>query len=98
MNMQNLMAQANRIQREITKKREEIDNSTFEGTSEWVKVVINGKKELLSLKITYAGPIADDDKDMLEDMIKIAMKQATDAVDKEVETKMGAYSSLGGLF
>ena len=94
MNMQNLMAQANRIQKEITKKREEIDNSTFEGTSEWVKVVINGKKELQSLKITYAGPIADDDKDM----IKIAMKQATDAVDKEVETKMGAYSSLGGLF
>ena len=98
MNMQNLMAQANRIQKEITKKREEIDNSTFEGTSEWVKVVINGKKELQSLKITYTGPIADDDKDMLEDMIKIAMKQATDAVDKEVETKMGAYSSLGGLF
>ena len=98
MNMQNLMAQAQKLQREITKKKEEIDNSTFEGTSEWVKVVINGKKELQSLKITYAGPIADDDKDMLEDMIKIAMKQATDAVDKEVETKMGAYSSLGGLF
>ena len=91
MNMQNLMAQAQRVQREITKKRE--------GTSEWVKVSINGNKELLSMKILYDGPITDsEDKEMLEDMLKIAMKQATDAVNKEIETKMGAYSSLGGLF
>ena len=97
--MQNLMAQAQRVQREITKKREEINNSTFEGTSEWVKVTINGNKELLSMKILYDGPITDsEDKEMLEDMLKIAMKQATDAVNKEIETKMGAYSSLGGLF
>ena len=98
MNMQNLMAQAQRVQRELTKKKEEIDNSQFEGTSEWVKVVINGKKELISLKITYTGPIEDDDKEMLEDMIKIAMKQATDAVDKEVNSKIGEYGALGGLF
>ena len=34
MNMQNLMAQAQKMQRDITKKKEEIDNSTFEGDSE----------------------------------------------------------------
>ena len=38
MNMQNLMAQAQKMQRDITKKKEELDNSTFEGVSEWVKV------------------------------------------------------------
>ena len=47
MNMQNLMAQAQKMQRDITKKKEEIDNSTFEGDSEWVKVEINGKKEYI---------------------------------------------------
>ena len=41
MNIQNLMAQAQKMQKDITKKKEEIDNSTFEGTSEWVTVEIN---------------------------------------------------------
>ncbi len=98
MNMQNLMAQAQKMQRDLTKKKEEIDNSNFEGTSEWIKVVINGKKELQSIKITYEGVIEDDDKEALEDMIKIAMLDATKKVDKAFEEKMGAYGSLGGLF
>lgn len=98
MNMQNLMAQAQKMQRDITKKKEEIDNSTFEGDSEWVKVEINGKKELQKIKITFEGPIEDDDKEVLEDMIKIAVNKAIAAVDKETEEKMGSLGGLGGLF
>lgn len=99
MNMQNLMAQAQKMQREITKKKEEIDNSTFEGKSEWVTVQINGKKELLKATITYEGSIDQDDKEILEDMFKIAMNKAVEAVDKEMDSKMGAYGSqFGGLF
>ena len=93
------MAQAQKMQKEISKKKEEIDNSTFEGTSEWVKVEINGKKELQKITITYEGTIESDDREMLEDMIKIAMNDATTKVDTEIENKMGAYgSSLNGLF
>lgn len=98
MNMQNLMAQAQKMQREITKKQEEINNSTFTGTSEWVSVTLNGKKELTNIKITHEETIEKEDLEALEDMIKIAMNAATKAVDKEIESKMGAYSSLGGLF
>lgn len=99
MNMQNLMAQAQRMQKEITKKKEEIDNTIFTGTSEWVKVEINGKKELQKITILYAEEIKNEDKEVLEDMIKIAFDQATSAVDKEIESKMGAYSSaLNGFF
>lgn len=98
MNMQNLMAQAQKMQRDITKKKEEIDNSTFEGDSEWVKVEINGKKELQKIKITFEGPIEDDDKEALEDMIKIAVNKAIAAVDKETKEKMGSLGGLGGLF
>lgn len=98
MNMQNLMAQAQKMQRDITKKKEEIDNSTFEGDSEWVKVEINGKKELQKIKITFEGSIEDDDKEVLEDMIKIAINKAIAAVDKETEEKMGSLGGLGGLF
>ena len=57
------------------------------------------QKELQSIKINYDGAIDNEDKEALEDMIKIACKKATDAVDKEMESKMGAYgSALNGLF
>ncbi len=99
MNIQNLMAQAQKMQKEITKKKEEIDNSIFEGNSEWVKVTMNGKKEIEQVTITYEETIERDDKEMLEDMIKIACNDAIKKIDKEYESKMGAYGSqFNGLF
>ena len=88
MNIQNLMAQAQKMQKEITKKKEEIDNSIFEGNSEWVKVEMNGKKEIEKVNITFEGRIEPDDKEMLEDMIKIAINDAVKKIDQEVENKM----------
>ena len=97
MNMQQLMQQAQRMQREITKKKEEIDNTTFEGKSEWVNITFNGKREILSFKITKEGVIDEDDKEMLEDMIMIAIKDAFSKIDKETESKLGQYASMSGL-
>ena len=60
---------------------------------------MNGKKELQSVKITYDGTIENDDKELLEDMIKIAVNKAVADIDKEIESKMGAFGGgLGGLF
>ena len=99
MNIQNLMAQAQKMQKDITKKKEEIDASTFEGNSEWVKVEMNGKKELKKVQITFEGTIESDDKEILEDMIKIAVNDAVKKIDQEIENKMGAYgSTFNGLF
>ncbi len=97
MNMQQLMQQAQRMQREITKKKEEIDNETFEGKSEWVSITFNGKREILSFKITKDGVIDEDDKEMLEDMIMLAIKDAFGKIDKETESKLGQYASMSGL-
>ena len=97
MNIQNLMAQAQKMQKEITKKKEEIDNSIFTGTSEWLTVEMNGKKEIEKVKITYEGNIEQDDKEMLEDMIMIAIKDAFSKIDKETESKLGQYASMSGL-
>lgn len=97
MNMQQIMQQAQRMQREITKKKEEIDATLFTGKSEWVEMVFNGKKELQSLKITKEGVIDDDDKEVLEDMINIAIKDAFLQIDKETDAKLGQYASMSGL-
>ena len=51
MNMQNLMAQTQRIQREITQKKEELEKMEFTGKSEWVEITFNGAKEIKNVKI-----------------------------------------------
>lgn len=96
MNMQNLMAQAQRMQRDMQKKKEEIDSTLFTGNSEMVEVVFNGKKEMVSIKIK--SEIASDDIEILEDMIVLASKDAVAKIDKEIEEKMGSLGGLGGLF
>ena len=97
MNMQQIMQQAQRMQRDITKKKEEIDKMEFLGKSEWVELVFNGKREIKSFKI-LKDEIDGDDKEMLEDMIMIAIKDAFSKIDKESESKLGSYASMSGLF
>lgn len=97
MNMKNIMAQAQKMQMEIQKKQQEVQQMTFEGTSEWVKATVNGKKEILKIEIIYSGSL-DEDKDMLADMISIAINDAFKKVDTEFEKKLGSYSNqLSGL-
>lgn len=99
MNMQSIMAQAQKMQRDITKKKEEIDATEFSGKSEWVEVIYNGKKELKNIKILKSGNIEEDEKEILEDMISIATKDALKKVDAEIEKKLGSYGqSFNGLF
>ena len=97
MNMQQIMQQAQRMQRDITKKKEEIDKMEFLGKSEWVEIVFNGKREIKSFKI-LKDEIDVDDKEMLEDMIMIAIKDEFSKIDKESESKLGSYASMSGLF
>lgn len=97
MNMQAMMQQAQRLQREIMKKKEEVEKNLFPGKYEWVEVVFNGKKEIQSVKITKDGDITADDKEMLEDMLVLAIKDSMKKIDSEMEKKLGQYASLNGL-
>lgn len=95
MNMQALMKQAQAMQRDITKTKEEIDSMEFNGESSFVSIVVNGKKEVLKVTISpSAKEVVVDDISMLEDMIMIAMNDAFKKVDKTTQEKMGKYSSM----
>ena len=87
MNMQNLMAQAQRMQRDIMKKKEEVEKKIFVGSSELVTVTVNGKKELQ--KVEFSSNVAVDDLDILQDMIVIATNKAMEQVDAAMESAMG---------
>lgn len=98
MNMQQIMQQAQRMQRDIEKKKGELDAMTFQGKSEWVEIEFNGKKDIKSFKILKDGIIDEEDKEMLEDMIMIAIKDAFAKIESETEKKLGNFASMNGLF
>lgn len=98
MNMQQLMQQAQKMQRDITKKQDEINAKLFTGKSEWIEVIFNGKREIQSLKLLIDQPIDKDDQEMLEDMIMLAIKDAFKQIEKETDEKLGQYASMSGLF
>ena len=98
MNMQNLMQQAQKMQRDIQKKQAEIDATVFEGNSEWVDITMNGKREVKSIKITKEDLSDSEDLEVLEDMITIALNDVLSKIAAEIESKMGsAASGLSGL-
>ncbi|MBE6146763.1 MAG: YbaB/EbfC family nucleoid-associated protein [Firmicutes bacterium] len=99
MNIQALMKQAQSIQKDMMKAKEEIDKTTFVGESSFVKVEVKGTKEVLKVTIDNEN-LSSDDKEMLEDMIVIALNDAFKQVDKMTEQKMGKYASMlpGGMF
>lgn len=98
MNMQNLMAQAQKMQRDITAKKEELEKMLFTGKSEWVEITFNGARIIQSVKITKDGDIDEDDKEILEDMIQIATKDAFIQINNAMAEKLGQYAgALDGL-
>jgi len=98
MNMQNLMAQAQRMQRDLNSKKEELEKMEFVGKSEWVEITFTGGRAIKSVKILKTGIIEEDDKEILEDMIQIATKDAFNQINKAMNDKLGQYASaLDGL-
>lgn len=98
MNMQAIMMQAKKMQRDIEKTQNELESKTYEGKSQLVTAVVGGNNKLISINIDVDS-IEQDDKEMLEDMILVAVNEASKKVDKETETKMGKYTQgMPGLF
>lgn len=98
MNIQAMMKQAQKLQKDMMKAKEEIDNTIFTGTSSFVSVEMKGTKEITKVKIDDEN-IEADEIEMLEDMILVAVNEASKKVDDETEKKMGKYTQgMPGLF
>ena len=98
MNMQAMLKQAQKLQKDMLATQEEINNKEFTGKSSIVTVKMNGKKKLLDVKIDL-DQIEVDDVELLQDMITVAFNDAMKQIDKETESKMGKYTQgIPGLF
>ena len=99
MNMQAIMKQAQAMQKDMMKSKEEIDAMEFVGESSLVKVVVKGTKEVVKVEINKDSEITTDELEILEDMILVATNNALKQVDEITEKKLGKYTSaLPGLF
>lgn len=84
------------LQKMQSKMQEKIDHLEIESSSGggMVKVVMNGKKELLSVKIS-SEVISPDDPELVEDLVLAAVNEAGKKVDDEIqETTQGLAGGL----
>ena len=98
MDIQNMLRQAQKIQQDMLKIKKEIEEKIFPGKYSNIEVEVNGKKELVRVKIDRNFNLEKDDFEMLEDMIVVAVNDAMKKVDKEIEEKMGKFGNISGLF
>lgn len=94
-NMQALMKQAQKMQEDVLKAKEEVENSEHEGKASGglVKVVVNGNGQLKNLSID-PSVVDPDDVEMLEDLIMAAYNAASEQAESYKNSKLG---NLGGL-
>ena len=98
MNMQAMMKQAQALQRDMLKAKEEVDNSEFVGESSLVKVTVKGTKEVVKVEIDSSESSDKDEIEMLQDMILVAVNEANKKVDAALDKKMGKFGNIPGLF
>ena len=100
MNIKRTMKKKKKMQAQLQKDKEELEKKEYTGNSSLVNVKINGKYEVLEVKIDLpvGETLEEDDKEMLEDMIMVAMNDAVKKIEEEKEKKMGKYGQgLTGL-
>ena len=97
-NMQNLMRQAQKMQEEMEKTAELLEDWEIVGTSagEAVVVYMNAKKIINGIELDES--IVDPTEvEMLEDLIMAAINDGYAKAEKVYEEKMGKYGDMGSL-
>ena len=102
MNQAAMMKQAQKLQQEMLRMQEEMENKTWSATAGggMVTASVNGKHEVVDLKINPEA-VDPDDVDMLQDMIIAAINEAMRTADAEASQNMSRLTgglNLGGLF
>ena len=101
-NMNKMMKQVQKMQQDMMKLQEELNNRTVETTAGGgvVKVVASGKKELTLIEIKPEA-VDPEDVEMLQDLILAAVNEALKKADEMVAQEMARLTGgmkIPGLF
>ena len=102
MNQAAMMRQAQKMQQDLLRMQEEQENKTYTAAAGggMVSATVNGKHELVDLKIKEEA-VDPDDVEMLQDMVMAAVNEAMRAADNDAAQNMSRLTgglNLGGLF
>lgn len=101
-NQMSMMKQAQKMQQDLMKMQEELENATYEFSAGGgaVKAVMRGTRQLESIVIDPEA-VDPEDIEMLQDMILSAVNGAIKAADDKTNAAMGKIQSgmgIPGLF
>ena len=102
MNQASMIKQAQKMQMEMQRMQEEMENKTYTAAAGggMVKASVNGKHEVVSLEINPEA-VDPDDVEMLQDMVIAAVNEAMRTADVDAANNMSRLTgglNLGGLF
>ncbi len=102
MNQAAMMKQAQKMQQEMLRMQEEMENKTYTAKvgGGMVSATVNGKHEVVDLQINPEA-VDPDDVEMLQDMVMAAVNEAMRTADAEAANNMSRLTgglNLGGLF
>lgn len=101
-NMNNLMKQAQKMQKDMERLQSELQEKEVEATAGGgaIKVIATGKKEVKEIVISR-DVVDPDDVEMLQDLVLAAVNEALRKADEMVNSEMskitGGLGGLGGL-
>ena len=98
-NMNNLMKQAQKMQRQMEENQKALEEKEFTATAGGgaVEVTISGKREVTKVKL-QEEVVDPDDIEMLEDLIVAATNEALRKVEEDSAAVMSKLTGgLGGL-
>lgn len=95
MDIRKMMQQAQQMQEKLQTEVAAIKVEASSGGG-MVTAVVNGQKELLSLKLE-AEVVNPSDIEMLQDLIVAAVNEASHRVDEEIQQKVGGMAGAMGL-
>lgn len=97
-NMNNLMKQAKKMQEQMVKVQEELEQKTVEASAGGgvVTVIASGKKEIVEINIKPEA-VDPDDVEMLQDLILAAINEALRKADEMVQGEMSKITGGMGM-
>lgn len=96
--MQNLMKQAQQMQQKLAEAQAQLEEMEITGSASGglVEVTVNGKKNVLSVKIKPEA-CDPDDAEMLEDLVMAAIQDAYAKAQAEEDKLMAPFAAMKGL-
>ncbi|HFI0292354.1 TPA: YbaB/EbfC family nucleoid-associated protein [Streptococcus suis] len=93
MNMQNMMRQAQKLQKQMESKQAELAATTFYGKSaqDLVQVAVTGDKKVTNISF-HSAVVDPEDVETLQDMTIQALNDALTQVDEATKKVMGTFA------